>query len=84
MVPNNQFLQKNTKPIKRRHNFKNYINMQIYCSRCKKHTDEACPKKLIMITNIKIKRVSRCSECLPVKSFVDRMKNKDQLKFFVS
>ena len=58
--------------------------MQIYCSRCKKHTDEACPKKLILITNIKIKGVSRCSECLAVKSFVGRMKDKDQLNFFVS
>ena len=58
--------------------------MQIYCSRCKKYTDEAYPKKLILITNIKIKGVSRCSECLAVKSFVGRMKDKDQLKFFVS
>ena len=46
--------------------------MQIYYSRCKKHTDEACSKKLIMITNVKIKGVSRCSECLAVKSFVVR------------
>ena len=41
----------------------------LYCSKCKKHTDEACPKKLIVITNIKIKRVSRCFKCLAVKSF---------------
>ena len=37
-----------------------------YCSQCKKHTDEACPKKLIMITNIKIKAVSRCANCLSI------------------
>ena len=32
----------------------------LYCSKCKKHTNEACPKKKkIMITNIKIKGVSK-------------------------
>ena len=41
----------------------------LYCSKCKKHTDEACPKKLIVIANIKIKRVSRCFKCLAVKLF---------------
>ena len=33
-------------------------------SKCKKHSNEACPKKPIIITNIKIKGLSRCSECL--------------------
>ena len=40
----------------------------LHCLKCKKHTDNVCPKKLIMITNIKIKEESRCAKCLAIKS----------------
>ena len=33
-----------------------------------------------MITNVKTKRASRCSESLAVKSFVDKAKNKNVLE----
>ena len=56
----------------------------VYCSKCKQPSDEACPKKLIMMTNIKIKGVTRCPECLAVKSFVDKIKYNDQLEVIVS
>ena len=55
-----------------------------YCSQCKKHTDEACTKKLIMRTNIKIKRVSRCADCLAIKSVVDKIKDKYELETIVA
>ena len=37
-------------------------------------------KKIVMITNIKIKGVSRYADCLPVKSFVDKIRDKDELE----
>ena len=37
-----------------------------------------------MITNVKTKRASRCSECLAVKSFVDKAKNKNVLEISAS
>ena len=46
--------------------------MQIYCSRCKKFTDNACPKKLVIITNKKIKGKSRCADCMAIRSFSDK------------
>ena len=36
------------------------------------------------MTNIKIKGVTRCSECLAVKLFVDKIKNNDQLEVIIS
>ena len=56
----------------------------LYCSKYKKHTNEACPKKLIFIKNIKIKGVSRCADCLDIRSFVDKIKNKDELEVIVT
>ena len=37
-------------------------------------------KKIVMITNIKIKGVSRYADCLPVKSFVDKIRDKNELE----
>ena len=39
-----------------------------------------------MITNIKIKvsRVSRCADCLAVKSFVDKIKDKYELETIIN
>ena len=50
--------------------------MQIYCSRCKKYTDNACPEKLVMITNKEIKGKSRCASCMAIRSFFDKVENK--------
>ena len=41
-------------------------------------------KKLIMMSNIKIKGISRCADCLALKSFVDKIKEKDELEVIVS
>ena len=39
-----------------------------YCPVCKKRTDNVCQKKLIMMTNVKIKEMSTCADCLANKS----------------
>ena len=41
-------------------------------------------KKLFMITNIRIKRVSRSAQCLTVKLFVDKITDKDELEIIVN
>ena len=51
--------------------------MLTYCSECEKHTYNTYPKKLVMMTNIKIKGISRCADCLTNKSFFDKIKDKD-------
>ena len=56
--------------------------MLTYCSKCEKHTYNVCPKKLATI--IKIKGVSRCADCLAIKSFFDKIKDKDELEVAVS
>ena len=40
-----------------------YKNMHIYCKKCKKHTGNAFPKKIILISKDKIKGKSRCAIC---------------------
>ena len=37
-----------------------------------------------MMTNIKIKGISRCADCLANKSFFDKIKDKDELEVIVS
>ena len=58
--------------------------MQTYCLRCKKHTDNICPKELIMMTNKEIKGKSRCADGMANKSFPDKIKHKSQLEIIVS
>ena len=43
-----------------------------------------CPEKLIMMTNVKIKGISRYADCLPSKMFVDKIKHKDKLRIVVT
>ena len=57
--------------------------MVTYCSVSKKHTVNVCPKKLIMMTNIKIKRISRCVNCLENKTLFDKIKYKYELEIIV-
>ena len=53
-----------------------FEKMQIYCSRCKKYTDNTCPEKQVMITNKKIKGKTRCAGCMTIRSFFDKVENK--------
>ena len=38
--------------------------MHIYCKKCNKHTSNTFPKKIILISENKIKGKSRCAICL--------------------
>ena len=58
--------------------------MWTYCSGYKKHTDDIFSKKLIMMTNKKIKEKSRCAICMADKSFYDKIKQKSKLEIIVS
>ena len=58
--------------------------MQTYCSKCEKDTYNVCLKKLIMMTKIKIKGLSRCADCLTHKSILDKIKDKDELEIILS
>ena len=58
--------------------------MLTYCSGCKKHTDNMCPKELIMMTNKEINRKSRRTICIANKLFSDKIKHKSELEITVS
>ena len=45
--------------------------MRLYCKKCKRHTSNTFPKKIVLISNNKIKGKSRCSICLTERSFID-------------
>ena len=47
--------------------------MHIYCKKCKKHTSNTFPKKLVLISKKKIKGKSRCSICLNERSVIDEI-----------
>ena len=47
--------------------------MHIYCKKCKKHTSNTFPKKLVLISKNKIKGKSGCGTCLNEKSFIDEI-----------
>ena len=47
--------------------------MRLYCKKCKRHTSNTFPKKIILISNNKIKRKSRCFVCLTERSFIDEV-----------
>ena len=49
-----------------------------------KHTDNICPKELIMMTNKEIKEKSRCADCMANKSFSNKIKQKCELKIILS
>ena len=49
------------------------VKMHIYCKKCKRHTSNTFPKKLVLILNNKIKGKSRCFICLTERSFVDEV-----------
>ena len=47
--------------------------MCLYCKKCKTHTSNTSPKKLVLISNNKIKGKSRCFICLTERSFIDEV-----------
>ena len=52
-----------------------YKNIHIYCKKCKKHTGNTFPKKIILISKNKIKEKSRCAICLTKKTFIDEIED---------
>ena len=47
--------------------------MRISCKKCKRHTSNTFRKKLVLISNNKIKGKSRCYICLTKRSFIDKV-----------
>ena len=45
--------------------------MHIYCKKCKKHTSNTFPKKMVLISKNKIKGKSGCAICLTKRTFID-------------
>ena len=53
--------------------------MHIYCKKCKKHTRNTFPKKLILISKNEIKGKSKCVICLTERTFIDEIEGKYDL-----
>ena len=47
--------------------------MHIYCKKCNKHTSNAFPKKLILISKNTIKGRSKCAICLNKRTFINEI-----------
>ena len=47
--------------------------MHIYRKKCKNHTSNTFPKKLVLISKNRIKGKSRCAICLTERSFIDEI-----------
>ena len=47
--------------------------MHIYCKKCKKHTSNTFPKKLVLISKNKIKVKSKCAICLTERTFIQEI-----------
>ena len=47
--------------------------MHIYCNKCKRHTGNTFPKKLILVSKNKIKGKSKCVICLTKRTFIDEI-----------
>ena len=54
--------------------------MHICCKKCNKHTGNTFSKKIILISENKIKRKSRCAICLTEKTFLDEIEGKYDLE----
>ena len=44
--------------------------MHVYCKKCKKHTGNTFPKKLVLVSKNKIKGKSKCNICMTERSFI--------------
>ena len=47
--------------------------MRLYCKKCKRHTSNTFPKKIVLISNNKIKGKSRCFISVTEISFIDEV-----------
>ena len=47
--------------------------MHIYCKKCKKHTSNSFPKKLVLISKNKIKGKSKFAICLTKRTLIDEI-----------
>ena len=47
--------------------------MRLYCKKCKRHTSNTFPKKILLISNNKIKGISGCFICLTERTFIDEV-----------
>ena len=54
--------------------------MHIYCKKCKKHTGNTFPKKLILISKNKIKGKSKCIIWLTEMTFTDETEGEYDLE----
>ena len=54
--------------------------MHIYCKNCKKHTGNTFPKKLILISENKVKGKSKCAICLNERTFIHEIEDKYDLE----
>ena len=54
--------------------------MHIYCKKCNKHTGNTFPKKLILISENKIKAKSKYAICLIERTFLDETEGKYDLE----
>ena len=54
--------------------------MHICCKKCNKQTGNAFPKKLILISEIKIKGKPKCVSCSTEKTFIDEIKGEYDLE----
>ena len=54
--------------------------MHLYCKKCKKHTANMFPKKLILISKNKIEGKSRCAICLTKRTFIDEIEDEYDLE----
>ena len=55
-------------------------NIHIYCKNCKKHTGNAFPKKIVLISKNKIKVKSKCAIRLTERAFIHEIEDKYGLK----
>ena len=53
--------------------------MHIYCKKCKKHTGNTFPKKLILISKNEIKGKTKCVICLTERTFIYEIEGKYDL-----
>ena len=66
-----------------KNNFHKLQNMHIYCENCKKHTGNAFPKKLVLISKNKIKGKSKCVIYLTQRTFIHENEGKDELEIYL-
>ena len=49
--------------------------MHMYCKNCKKHTANMFPKKIVLISNNKIKGKSKCAIYLTERNFIHEIED---------